>query len=49
MMAVIHDALIRLILPSVKREIRSELRENAHKKPFRALHPISNTCSWLDR
>lgn len=32
MMAVIHDALIRLILPSVKREIRSELRENAHKK-----------------
>lgn len=28
---VIHDALIRLILPSIKREIRSELREKAHE------------------
>lgn len=27
---VIHDALIRLILPSVKREIRAELRTKAH-------------------
>lgn len=30
--AVIHDALIRLMLPSIKREIRSDLREKAHDK-----------------
>ncbi|MBF0578836.1 RNA-binding transcriptional accessory protein [Erysipelotrichaceae bacterium RD49] len=29
--AVIHDALIRLILPSIKREIRSNLREKAYE------------------
>lgn len=29
---VIHDALIRLILPSVKREIRADLRTKAHEK-----------------
>ena len=29
--AVIRDALVRLMLPSIKREIRSELREKAHE------------------
>ncbi len=29
---VIHDALIRLMLPSIKREIRSELKTRAHEK-----------------
>lgn len=29
--AVIHDALTRLMLPSIKREIRSELREKAYE------------------
>ncbi len=29
---VIHDALIRLMLPSIKREIRSELKTKAHEK-----------------
>ncbi|MDO4663723.1 MAG: Tex family protein [Erysipelotrichaceae bacterium] len=29
--AVIRDALVRLMLPSIKREIRSELREQAHE------------------
>lgn len=30
--AVIHDALIRLMLPSIKREIRAGLRETAYEK-----------------